>query len=144
MIAAIIVIPLDPNDRYFLIAAGVLAAFGAADDRFDLDYRIKLLGQLLAILIVVIGGDAQIHSITLDERLLRFEAERLPLGLADVRHLSSQSSNHVEEGDRVVMRTAAAQQDPGFAKNVVGCQEASSVEPLLKNGFRGRIPRVAR
>jgi UDP-GlcNAc:undecaprenyl-phosphate GlcNAc-1-phosphate transferase len=70
LVAAIIVIPLEPNDRWFLIAAGVLAAFGAADDRFDLDYRIKLVGQVIAILIVVIAGDTQIHSITLDERLL--------------------------------------------------------------------------
>ena len=70
LVAAIIVIPLEPNDRWFMLAAGVLAAFGVADDRFDLDYRIKLLGQVIAILIVVIAGDTQIHSITLDERLL--------------------------------------------------------------------------
>jgi UDP-GlcNAc:undecaprenyl-phosphate GlcNAc-1-phosphate transferase len=70
LVASIIVIPLDPADRYFLIAAVVLAAFGAADDRFDLDYRIKLVGQLIAVLIVVLGGDTQIHWITLDERVL--------------------------------------------------------------------------
>ena len=69
LVAALIVIPLDANNRWFLIAAGVLAACGAADDRFDLDYRIKLAGQLVAILIVVLAGDAQIHSVTLDERL---------------------------------------------------------------------------
>jgi len=69
LIAALIVIPLDANNRWFLIAAGVLAACGAADDRFDLDYRIKLAGQLIAILIVVIAGDAQIHWVTLDDRL---------------------------------------------------------------------------
>jgi UDP-GlcNAc:undecaprenyl-phosphate GlcNAc-1-phosphate transferase len=79
LVAAIIVIPLDSNDQYFLIAAGVLAAFGAADDRFDLDYRVKLIGQLLAILIVVVGGDAQIHSITLDERLLLPQWISIPL-----------------------------------------------------------------
>jgi UDP-GlcNAc:undecaprenyl-phosphate GlcNAc-1-phosphate transferase len=79
LVAAIVVIPLDPKDRYFLIAAGVLAAFGAADDRFDLDYRVKLVGQLLAILIVVIGGDIQIHSITLDERLLIPQWISIPL-----------------------------------------------------------------
>src|ERR1700736_1430075 len=79
LVAAIIVIPLDPNDQYFLIAAGVLAAFGAADDRFDLDYRVKLVGQLLAILIVVVAGDAQIHSITLDERLLLPQWVSIPL-----------------------------------------------------------------
>ncbi len=69
LVAAVIVIPLHPDDQYFLIAAAVLAAFGAADDRFDLNYRVKLAGQLLAIMIVVIAGDAQIHSITLDDRL---------------------------------------------------------------------------
>ncbi|MGO9993462.1 MAG: MraY family glycosyltransferase [Steroidobacteraceae bacterium] len=69
LVAAIIVIPLNPHEECFLVAAVVLAVFGALDDRFDLDYRIKLSGQLLAVLIVVIGGDTQIYSITLDERL---------------------------------------------------------------------------
>jgi UDP-GlcNAc:undecaprenyl-phosphate GlcNAc-1-phosphate transferase len=69
LVAAIIVIPLAPNDRWFLTAAAVLAAFGAADDRFDLDYRVKFVGQLIAILIVVLAGDAQIHFITLDDRV---------------------------------------------------------------------------
>ena len=78
-VAALIVIPLEPSDRWFLVAAGVLAAFGAADDRFDLDYRLKLLGQLLAILIVVIAGDAQIHSITLDERVMLPQWLSIPL-----------------------------------------------------------------
>jgi UDP-GlcNAc:undecaprenyl-phosphate/decaprenyl-phosphate GlcNAc-1-phosphate transferase len=79
LVAALIVIPLEPNDRWFLVAAGVLAAFGAADDRFDLDYRIKLLGQLIAILIVVIAGDTQIHSITLDERVMLPQWLSIPL-----------------------------------------------------------------
>ena len=79
LVAALIVIPLEPNDRWFLVAAGVLAAFGAADDRFDLDYRLKLLGQLIAILIVVIAGDAQIHSITLDERVMLPQWLSVPL-----------------------------------------------------------------
>jgi hypothetical protein len=79
LVAALIVVPLDYNDRWFLVAAGVLAAFGAADDRFDLDYRLKLLGQLIAILIVVIGGDTQIHSITLDERVMLPQWLSIPL-----------------------------------------------------------------
>jgi UDP-GlcNAc:undecaprenyl-phosphate GlcNAc-1-phosphate transferase len=70
LVAALIVIPLEPDDRWFLVAAGVLAAFGAADDRFDLDYRIKLLGQIIAILIVALAGHAQILSITLDDRVI--------------------------------------------------------------------------
>lgn len=70
LIAAIIVIPLEPTSRYFLLAAAVLTLFGALDDRFDLDYRLKLLGQMLAVSIVVFGGDIQIHSITLEDRVM--------------------------------------------------------------------------
>ena len=79
LVAAVVVIPLAPSDRYFLLAVAVLAAFGAADDRFDLDYRIKLAGQLIAVLIVVVGGDTQIRSITLDERLMLPEWISMPL-----------------------------------------------------------------
>src|SRR6516165_9650581 len=50
--AAIIVIPLASSDRYFLIAAVVLTVFGVLDDRFDLHYRVKFFGQLLAVMIV--------------------------------------------------------------------------------------------
>ncbi len=81
LVAALIVIPLEANDRWFLIAAGVLAVFGAVDDRFDLDYRIKLAGQVIAVLLVVICGDAQIHSVTLDERLPLPEWLSIPLTL---------------------------------------------------------------
>jgi UDP-GlcNAc:undecaprenyl-phosphate GlcNAc-1-phosphate transferase len=70
LVAAVVVIPLEPRYRYFLAAAIVIVVFGVLDDRFDLDYRIKLIGQLLAAGIVIIAGDIQIHSITLDERIL--------------------------------------------------------------------------
>src|ERR1700733_7976613 len=70
LVPAIIVVPLQAADRYFLIAAGGLTAFGALDDRFDLDYRIKMAGQVLAAGIVVLGGDIQIHALTLDDRLM--------------------------------------------------------------------------
>src|ERR1700692_2043306 len=70
LVAAIIVVPLESPDRYFLIAAGVLTVFGGLDDRFDLDYRLKLLGQMLAAGIVVFSGDTQIHAVTLDDRSL--------------------------------------------------------------------------
>jgi UDP-GlcNAc:undecaprenyl-phosphate/decaprenyl-phosphate GlcNAc-1-phosphate transferase len=70
LVAAVLAIDLLPQDRWFLIAAGVLVAFGAMDDRFDLDYRIKFFGQLLAVGIVVLLGDVQIHAITLDDRVL--------------------------------------------------------------------------
>jgi UDP-GlcNAc:undecaprenyl-phosphate GlcNAc-1-phosphate transferase len=70
LIAAIIVVPMGPRDYYFMIGAGVVALCGLLDDRFDLDYRIKALGQVIAAAIVVIGGDIQIHTLTLDERIL--------------------------------------------------------------------------
>lgn len=79
LVAALIVIPIGPHERYFLTAAVVLTLFGVADDRFDLDYRIKLLGQVLAVLIVVWGGDIQIHSITLDDRVMLPQWISVPL-----------------------------------------------------------------
>jgi UDP-GlcNAc:undecaprenyl-phosphate GlcNAc-1-phosphate transferase len=68
-IAAFLAIDLQPEDRWFLAGAAVLVIFGALDDRFDLDYRVKLAGQLLAAGIVVVAGDVQIHTITLDDRI---------------------------------------------------------------------------
>jgi UDP-GlcNAc:undecaprenyl-phosphate/decaprenyl-phosphate GlcNAc-1-phosphate transferase len=70
LVAALIVIPLETADKYFLLAALVLTAFGVWDDRFDLDYRLKFAGQFLAVLLVVFGGDIQIHSITLEDRVM--------------------------------------------------------------------------
>ena len=70
LVAAIVGIPLESPDRYFLAAAVVLTTFGVWDDRFDLDYRIKFVGQLLAVAIVVLGGDIQIHFITLEDQVM--------------------------------------------------------------------------
>jgi UDP-GlcNAc:undecaprenyl-phosphate GlcNAc-1-phosphate transferase len=81
LVAAVLVVPLEPPDRYFLVAAGVLTVFGALDDRFDLDYRIKLMGQLLAAGLVVFAGDTQIHAFTLDDRVLLPEWISVPLTL---------------------------------------------------------------
>jgi UDP-GlcNAc:undecaprenyl-phosphate GlcNAc-1-phosphate transferase len=81
LVSALIVIPLESSDRFFLIAAGVLAVFGALDDRLDLDYRIKLAGQLIAAAIVVLGGDIQIHALTIDDRVLLPEWVSVPLTL---------------------------------------------------------------
>lgn len=49
---------------WFLAGAAVLMAFGVADDRFDLDYRAKFVGQLLAVALPVFGGEVWIHSLT--------------------------------------------------------------------------------
>jgi UDP-GlcNAc:undecaprenyl-phosphate GlcNAc-1-phosphate transferase len=79
LVAAVIVVPLDSADRYFLIAAAALTLFGVLDDRFDLKPRVKLLGQLLAAGIVVFGGHVQIASVTLDDRLFLPEWIAVPL-----------------------------------------------------------------
>src|ERR1700722_11059836 len=43
--AGLFTIELQSTDRWFLIAAAVLTTFGVLDDRFDLDYRVKFVGQ---------------------------------------------------------------------------------------------------
>jgi UDP-GlcNAc:undecaprenyl-phosphate GlcNAc-1-phosphate transferase len=67
--AALLTMQLEGPDRWFLLAADVLVAFGAWDDWADLDYRMKLAGQLLAICVVVVLGDVQIRTITLDDSI---------------------------------------------------------------------------
>jgi UDP-GlcNAc:undecaprenyl-phosphate GlcNAc-1-phosphate transferase len=68
-IASVFSISLQPADIWFLVAAAVLTTFGALDDRFDLDYRIKFVGQLAAVAIVIVAGDARVESIALVDRL---------------------------------------------------------------------------
>jgi UDP-GlcNAc:undecaprenyl-phosphate GlcNAc-1-phosphate transferase len=68
-IASLFTINLQPADIWFLAAAAVLTIFGALDDRFDLDYRVKFIGQLAAVAIVVAAGDVRFQSIALDDRL---------------------------------------------------------------------------
>jgi UDP-GlcNAc:undecaprenyl-phosphate GlcNAc-1-phosphate transferase len=78
-VAAAIVIDLHAPDRWFLVSAAVLVIFGGLDDRFDLDYRVKFIGQLLAVVIVVIVGDVRIFALTLDDRVLLPAWLSLPL-----------------------------------------------------------------
>jgi UDP-GlcNAc:undecaprenyl-phosphate GlcNAc-1-phosphate transferase len=68
-VAALLTLDLQMPDRWFFVAAAVLVVFGVLDDRFNLDYRVKFIGQVLAVCIVVIAGDVQIRTITLDDRL---------------------------------------------------------------------------
>jgi len=69
-VAAFVAIDLQPSDRWFLLAAALLVAFGALDDRYDLDYRVKFIGQFLAVGIVIFCGDVQVRAITLDDRIV--------------------------------------------------------------------------
>ncbi len=79
LIAALLTMQLQAPDVWFLVAAAVLITFGVLDDRFDLDYRIKLIGQLLAVSIAVFMGGVQIHAMTFDERLWLPDWVSMPL-----------------------------------------------------------------
>src|SRR6185437_10889314 len=50
-------IPKDEIALSVLVGSVIIVAFGVWDDRVDLSYRSKLVGQLLAALAVVLGGD---------------------------------------------------------------------------------------
>ena len=59
-------------DRFtvaYLAAGATLLVFGALDDRFDLDYRIKFLGQFLAIGIIVAAGGLMVSGLTLSDHI---------------------------------------------------------------------------
>ena len=56
-------VPMERDLSAFMLAVGVLFVFGVLDDRFNLDYRLKLLGQMLAALIVTLGGGVLITAI---------------------------------------------------------------------------------
>lgn len=70
LLAAVLSIHLAWPDIWFLIAAGVIVLFGAIDDRFDLDYRVKLVGQFVAVCIVMWMGDVSVQSVIMDDRLV--------------------------------------------------------------------------
>lgn len=55
--------PYTKTVLWYLVGVAVIALFGVWDDRSQLDYRVKFLGQLLAIFFVVLGGDVQIRFI---------------------------------------------------------------------------------
>jgi UDP-GlcNAc:undecaprenyl-phosphate GlcNAc-1-phosphate transferase len=62
-------LPMDHPLVAYLLAALVLLVFGAWDDRVTLSPRTKLIGQLIAVLIVMLVGGVSIQSMMLDERV---------------------------------------------------------------------------
>lgn len=59
-----IILLADIDKQVLAILTGfiIIWGFGLWDDKSDLNYKIKFLGQLLAVLIVVLWGDVVIHS----------------------------------------------------------------------------------
>lgn len=54
----------DTGPRFFLLGMVIIAAFGIWDDRANLNYKIKFLGQFLAVLAVVLPGDLLIGQLS--------------------------------------------------------------------------------
>ena len=59
MLPILLWLPVDRILTGVLLALVVLLLFGAWDDSRDLDYRVKFLGQFMAVLLVVIVGDVK-------------------------------------------------------------------------------------
>jgi UDP-GlcNAc:undecaprenyl-phosphate GlcNAc-1-phosphate transferase len=62
-------LPMDRTLVAYLLAVLVLLVFGAWDDRVTLSARTKFVGQLIAVLIVMLAGHVSIDSLTLGERV---------------------------------------------------------------------------
>lgn len=56
-------VPKDAVALSVLVGSVIIVGFGVWDDRVDLSYRSKLVGQLLAALAVVLGGDIRFTSL---------------------------------------------------------------------------------
>ncbi|MGZ8242591.1 glycosyltransferase family 4 protein [Methylomagnum sp.] len=72
VVTVLLWLDIDPGLRMILLGIGLLSIFGIMDDRLDLDYRLKFLGQFLAVFIVVYFGDVVIRRVEL------FGADYLP------------------------------------------------------------------
>lgn len=68
-------VPQDPIIAPVLVSAAILLGFGIWDDRANLNYRIKLVGQLLAVLVIVVIGHIRFEQIPF------FYEEEAPLWL---------------------------------------------------------------
>ncbi|MDE2350239.1 MAG: undecaprenyl/decaprenyl-phosphate alpha-N-acetylglucosaminyl 1-phosphate transferase [Gammaproteobacteria bacterium] len=69
LVAAIVAVPMSAHNLWLLVATGVIVLFGALDDRFNLDYRIKLAGQCIAVALVMAQGGVLVESFTLADRV---------------------------------------------------------------------------
>jgi UDP-GlcNAc:undecaprenyl-phosphate/decaprenyl-phosphate GlcNAc-1-phosphate transferase len=66
LVPTLVTVPLHASMIGFLGGVLLLLAFGVWDDRHDLDYRLKFLGQFLAVALVITIGHVRIAELTLD------------------------------------------------------------------------------
>jgi UDP-GlcNAc:undecaprenyl-phosphate GlcNAc-1-phosphate transferase len=67
LVPTLVMVPLQATMIGFLAGVLLLLAFGLWDDRCDLDYRLKFLGQFLAVALVIGVGHVRIAELTLDQ-----------------------------------------------------------------------------
>ena len=64
-IALLMWVDLDPSILTLCWGIGMLSLFGMLDDRYNLNYRIKFIGQLISVIIVVFSGNILIKNLAL-------------------------------------------------------------------------------
>lgn len=65
LLSVVIVVPLGPEIVALLVSVSIMLVFGIWDDRVNLDYRIKFLGQFLAVATVVFFSHVLISRLPL-------------------------------------------------------------------------------
>jgi UDP-GlcNAc:undecaprenyl-phosphate GlcNAc-1-phosphate transferase len=70
MVPVLFWLPLEQKNISLLLAFFVLLLFGIWDDRSNLHYRIKFIGQIFAVLIVVLGADVVVRHVPFVDILL--------------------------------------------------------------------------
>ncbi len=56
-------VAFDRGSAAFLAGAALIFCFGVVDDRYDLDYRLKLFGQVLASVVFVVVGGIRVETL---------------------------------------------------------------------------------
>src|SRR5450755_1773798 len=87
--------PMDSTRVAHIVAVAVLLGFGVWDDRVGLGASTKSVGQLLAVLIVILAGHVSFGSLMLDERLPL-------LGLAWLRAHAAAFAGHYQPHQSLV------------------------------------------
>lgn len=70
LIPTVLTAPMSPTIVGFLAGVLVLLVFGVWDDRADLNYRLKFIGQFLAVGLCMVVGDVRIEWLTLGGRVM--------------------------------------------------------------------------
>jgi UDP-GlcNAc:undecaprenyl-phosphate/decaprenyl-phosphate GlcNAc-1-phosphate transferase len=70
LVPVLVTVPLTAPTRGVLLGILILLCFGVWDDRVELGYRTKLLGQILAVGVCMVVGGVHIGRVMIDGRIL--------------------------------------------------------------------------